>query len=76
MALRAIRGYTCVVLISPDQISDTQMRSTRLFGKTLRNAPAEAETISHQLLLRAGYIQQVAAGIFSYMPLGWRSIKW
>ncbi len=51
------------------------MRSSRLFGKTLRNAPADAENISHQLLARAGYIQQVAAGIFSFMPLGWRSIK-
>lgn len=51
------------------------MRSSRLFGKTLRDAPADAENISHQLLARAGYIQQVAAGIFSFMPLGWRSIK-
>lgn len=51
------------------------MRSSRLFGKTLRDAPGDAENISHQLLARAGYIQQVAAGIFSFMPLGWRSIK-
>ncbi len=51
------------------------MRSSRLFGKTLRNAPADAENISHKLLTRAGYIQQVAAGIFSFMPLGWRSVK-
>ena len=51
------------------------MRSTQLFGKTLRDAPADADNVSHQLLARAGYIQQVAAGIFSFMPLGWRSIK-
>lgn len=51
------------------------MRSSKLFGKTLRDAPADADNISHQLLARAGYIQQVAAGIFSFMPLGWRSIK-
>ncbi len=51
------------------------MRSSRLFVKTLRDAPADAENISHQLLARAGYIQQVAAGIFSFAPLGWRSIK-
>ena len=51
------------------------MRSSRLFAKTLRDAPADAENVSHQLLARAGYIQQVAAGIFSFMPLGWRSIK-
>ena len=51
------------------------MRSSRLFGKTLREAPSDADNVSHRLLARAGYIQQVAAGIFSFMPLGWRSIK-
>ena len=51
------------------------MRSSRLFGKTLREAPADAENASHRLLVRAGYIQQIAAGIFSFMPLGWRSIS-
>lgn len=51
------------------------MRSSKLFGKTLRNAPADADAVSHKLLTRAGFIQQVAAGIFSYQPLGWRSIR-
>jgi len=51
------------------------MRATRSFGKTLREAPAEAEMVSHRLLLRAGFIQQVAAGIFSYLPMGWRSME-
>ena len=50
------------------------MRSSQLFGKTLRQAPADAETISHKLLTRAGFIQQIAAGIFSLQPLGNRSI--
>ena len=50
------------------------MRSSKLFGKTLRQAPSEAENISHQLLVRAGFIQQIAAGIFSLQPLGNRSI--
>ena len=50
------------------------MRSTKLFGKTLRDAPADADNVSYRLLARAGYIQQVAAGIFSFQPLGWRSI--
>ncbi len=50
------------------------MRSTQLFGKTLRQAPADAENISHKLLTRAGFIQQIAAGIFSLQPLGNRSI--
>ncbi len=51
------------------------MRLTQLFTKTLREAPAEAETISHQLLLRAGMIHQIGAGIYSYLPLGWRSLR-
>jgi len=50
------------------------MRSTQLFGKTLRQAPGDAENISHKLLTRAGFIQQIAAGIFSLQPLGNRSI--
>ncbi len=51
------------------------MRYSKLFGKTLRQAPAEAESISHQLLLRSGMIAQVAAGIYSYLPFGWRALK-
>ena len=51
------------------------MRSSNLFGKTLKEPPTDTDSISHQLLLRAGYIQQVAAGIFSFLPLGWRSIS-
>jgi len=41
---------------------------------TLREAPAEATTPSHRLLLRAGYIRQVAAGVYDYLPLAWRSL--
>ncbi len=51
------------------------MRLSKLFGKTQREAPAEAETISHQLLLRAGMIYQVSAGVYSYLPLAWRALK-
>ena len=51
------------------------MRISKLFGKTQRETPAEAETISHQLLLKAGMIHQVAAGIYAYLPLGWRVLK-
>lgn len=51
------------------------MRMTRLFGHTLREAPQEAEHLSHQLLLRAGLVQQIAAGIYSYLPLGWRALR-
>jgi prolyl-tRNA synthetase len=51
------------------------VRISKLFGKTLRQAPAEAESVSHQLLLRAGMIAQEAAGIYSYLPLGWRTLR-
>ncbi len=50
-------------------------RVSSLFGVTLREAPAEAEVESHKLLLRAGYVRQLAAGIFSYLPLGWRAVR-
>jgi prolyl-tRNA synthetase len=50
------------------------MRMSRLFGRTLREAPGDADVISHQLLLRAGFIRQVGAGIFSYLPLARRSL--
>ncbi len=46
---------------------------SRLFGHTLREAPAEAETPSHRLLLRAGFIDQLMAGAYSYLPLGLRT---
>ncbi|MFN2195120.1 MAG: proline--tRNA ligase [Anaerolineales bacterium] len=48
---------------------------TNLFASTLHQAPADAVIASHQLLLRAGYIDQLATGIYSYLPLGLRSIR-
>ncbi len=51
------------------------MRLSRLFGKTLRDDPHEAELASHRLMLRAGFIHQVSSGIFSYLPLAWRSLR-
>jgi prolyl-tRNA synthetase len=50
------------------------MRMSQLFGQTLREAPSEADVTSHMLLLRAGFIRQLAAGIFSYLPLARRSL--
>jgi prolyl-tRNA synthetase len=50
------------------------MKMSHMFGTTLRQAPAEAETASHQLLVRAGFIRQLGAGIYSLMPMGKRSI--
>jgi len=48
------------------------MRFSTLFGRTLRENPSDAELASHQLSLRAGLIRQLAAGIYSYLPIGWR----
>ena len=52
-----------------------RMRISRLVTRTLRDNPPEAETASHRLLLRAGFIQQAAAGVYSYLPLAWRSLR-
>jgi prolyl-tRNA synthetase len=50
------------------------MRMSQLFSQTLREAPADATVASHQLLLRAGFIRQIAAGIFAAMPLARRAL--
>ena len=50
------------------------MRLSHHFGSTLREAPAGVEAISHQLLLRAGFIRQLGQGLFSYLPLAHRSL--
>ena len=51
------------------------MRTSQLLLPTLREDPGEAETISHRLMLRAGLIRKVAAGIYTYLPLGLRIIR-
>jgi len=51
------------------------MRMSKRFGETLRKAPADAQTTGHGLLMRAGYIRQIAPGIFSYLPLGVRALR-
>jgi prolyl-tRNA synthetase len=47
-------------------------RASQLFLPTLREAPADAESISHKLLVRGGFIRQVSAGVWTFLPLGWR----
>ncbi len=47
-------------------------RASQLFLPTLRDAPADAEAISHKLLVRAGFIRQLGAGLWTFTPLGWR----
>src|SRR5258707_1348789 len=51
------------------------MRFSRMLIPTLKEAPAEAQVVSHVLLVRAGYIRKVAAGIYSLLPLGWRVVQ-
>lgn len=51
------------------------MKLSQMHFRTLREVPTEAEIPSHILLLRAGMIKKVAAGIYSYMPMGWRTIR-
>ena len=47
-------------------------RASQLFLPTLRDDPADAEAASHKLLVRGGYVRQLGAGLWTYMPLGWR----
>ncbi|MBP2654913.1 MAG: Prolyl-tRNA synthetase [Firmicutes bacterium] len=51
------------------------MRASLLYAPTLRETPAEAEVISHQLMLRAGFIRKSAGGMYTYLPLAWRVLK-
>ena len=51
------------------------MRISKLISKTQREIPSEADVPSHQLLIRAGMISQVAAGVYTYLPLAWRSLR-
>jgi len=51
------------------------MRYSRLFIPTLKEAPAEAEAISHKLMVRAGFVRQLAAGLYIYLPLGQRVME-
>ena len=53
----------------------TYQRMSRLYAPTLKEDPAEAELASHRLLLRAGMIRRTASGLYSYLPLAWRSLR-
>ena len=51
------------------------MRFSKMFIPTLREAPADAEAVSHILMLRAGFVRQLAAGLYILLPLGWKVLK-
>jgi prolyl-tRNA synthetase len=51
------------------------MRWSKAFIPTLKEAPREAELVSHKLMVRAGLIRKLAAGIYTYLPFGWRAVR-
>jgi prolyl-tRNA synthetase len=51
------------------------MKATQFFVSTLKEAPADAEVVSHQLMMRAGMVKKLGAGIYSYMPMGLRVVR-
>ena len=51
------------------------LRMSTLLLRTLRDDPSDAEVASHRLLVRAGYVRRVAAGIYSWLPLGYRTYR-
>ena len=51
------------------------MLATKLYAPTLREVPSDADVVSQQLMLRAGFMRKTANGLYSFLPLGWRSIK-
>ncbi|WP_343587487.1 aminoacyl--tRNA ligase-related protein, partial [Herbaspirillum sp.] len=51
------------------------MRASRFFISTLKEAPSDAEIVSHKLMMRAGMIKRLGAGIYTYMPMGLRVIR-
>lgn len=51
------------------------MKQSQVFIPTLRDNPSDAEVVSHQLMLRAGFIRQISSGVYSYLPLAWRVIQ-
>ena len=70
--LPAARTLECAVFPGTDA---RLMRASQFFLSTLKEAPAEAELVSHRLMLRAGMIKRIAAGIYTWMPLGLRVVR-
>ncbi len=72
-------GLNSVRNLIPDTITETTqgvlMYYSRYFIPTVKETPSDAEVVSHQLMLRAGMIRKLAAGIYNYLPLGLRSIR-
>ena len=56
-------------------IARLPLRMSRLFLRTLRDDPADADVASHKLLVRAGYVRRSAPGIYCWLPLGWMVLR-
>src|ERR671910_280312 len=76
MARRRIWPLSCqqVSISAGQEKGRLSMRMSTMFGRTLREAPSGVEVAGHRLLLRAGFVRQLSAGVFSYLPLAKRSI--
>ena len=66
--------FTSHICCSPKKVTAT-MKTSNFFIPTLREAPSEAEILSHRLMLRAGLVRQLAAGIYTWLPLGLRVLR-
>ena len=51
------------------------MRFSKMYAKTLKETPKDAEVVSHQLMLRSGMIKKLASGVYTYLPLGYKALK-
>jgi len=60
---------------NPDILPDLSMKASQFFISTLKEAPADAEIVSHKLMMRAGMIKKLGAGIYTLMPMGLRVVK-
>ena len=68
-------GGTRIASSASLQPHSSVMYASRFFISTLKEAPSDAEIVSHQLMLRAGFIKRLAGGIYTYMPMGLRTIR-
>ena len=68
-------GFPEPAAVSANPVSFRRMKASQFFVSTLKEAPADAEVISHKLMIRAGMIKRLGAGIYTYMPMGLRVIR-
>ena len=67
--------YKEILKLRKERMEGNTMRWSQMLIPTLKDAPSDAEIISHQLMIRAGMMRKLGAGVYNYLPLGWRVIK-